>query len=261
VLARARPSFHHAKENTMLHISPVRLRAWRETVALAALLTMMSALANAQDADVKSSATTGRIEFDYADAPPANVELDLSQGMFNDLFGIGDAAVAGVAEALAQSAGTKPGADGTRFAAEQLKAAREIVQTAQQVVHGVRIRAYKNEGDQSAQIAKMLAHYNDKVHTDNWETIVRAHEEGNSVTVSAIRSAAGIKGIFVAATDGENAVLVNVVCDISPDNVKKLTTSAVNIGLRAGLSQDLEKKFGKFHSQATLQPAEPKQNP
>ena len=245
----------------MIHISPVRLRAWRETVALAALLTMMSALANAQDADVKASATPGRIDFDYADGPQANVELDLGQGMSNDLFGIGEAAVAGVADALAQSAGTKPGADGTRFAAEQLKAAREIVQTAQQVVHGVRIRAYKNEGDQSAQIAKMLAHYNDKVRADNWDTIVRAHDGGNNVTVSAVRIAAGIRGIFVAATDGQNAVLVNVVCDISPENVKKLTTSAANIGLCAGLSQDLEKKFGKFHSPVPSQPTEPKQNP
>jgi hypothetical protein len=245
----------------MAYISPIRIRAFRETVALAALLTMMSAFANAQDADVKSSATPGRIDFDYADAPPANVELDLGQGMFNDLFGIGDAAVAGVAEALAQSAGTKPGADGTRFAAEQLKAAREIVQTAQQVVHGVRVRAYKSEGDQSAQIGKMLAHYNDKVRAENWETIVRARDGGNNVTVSAIRSGGGIKGIFVAATDSQNAVLVNVVCDISPENVKKLTSAAAKSGLQAGLGQALEAKLSKMHPPATPQPAEPKQTP
>jgi hypothetical protein len=234
----------------MLHISLVRLRDCRETIALAALLTIMTAAANAANTEdvaaAKSSATTGRIEFDYTDGPAPSVELDLGQGMFNDLFGIGDAAVAGVAEALAQSAGTKQDAEGTRFAAEQLKAAREIVQTVQQVVHGVRVRVYQGVGDQSAQMEKLIGHYDEKVRAEKWETILRAHDRAQSVAVSAVRDAGGIKGVFVAATDSHDTVLVNVVCDISPENVKKLTNAATNISLPAGLGQDLERKFSKF---------------
>jgi hypothetical protein len=227
-------------------------------VAVAALLTMMSAGARGQESDAKSS--PGRIEFDFADAPQANVELDLGPGMFNDLFGIGDAAVAGVADALGQAAGTKQGAEGTRMAAEQLKSAREIVQTVQQVVHGVRVRAYKNEGDQSAKVAKMISYYEDKARGNQWETIVRAHEDGHQVAVSVVRSDGAIKGIFVTATDGDNAVLVNAVCDISPDNMKKLTAAATKSGLQAGLGQALEAKLSKLHPPAAPQPPEPKQN-
>src|SRR5260221_10532213 len=131
----------------MVHFNPVRLRALRESVALAALVFMMSAAANAQDTAAKSAAEPGRVDFDYADGPQANVEFDLGPGMANDLFGIGDALVAGVSEALSHAAGSKPGTDGTRFAADQVKAAREIVQTVQQVVHGVRVRGYKAEGE------------------------------------------------------------------------------------------------------------------
>ena len=85
-------------------------------------------------------------QFDEANLPPANVELDLSQGMFENLFGIGDAAVAGVAETLMKS--TKGDhAEAMHMAAEQLAAVRQIIGLAGKVVKEVRVRAYeKNAG-------------------------------------------------------------------------------------------------------------------
>ena len=47
----------------------------------------------------RTNSPTGRLDFEAANLPTANVEVDLSQAMFKDLFGIGDAAIAGVAEA------------------------------------------------------------------------------------------------------------------------------------------------------------------
>lgn len=237
-----------------------RLRAVRETVAMAALVLLMSAGARAQDSAAKSASEPGRVEFDFADGPAANVEFDLGPGMANDLFGIGDGLVAGVSDALAHAAGTKPGADGTRFAAEQVKAAREIVQTAQQVVHGVRVRAYKSEGDSPASMDKLVAHYSEKLQSENWETILKAHERNQTVSVSAIRGGGGIKGIFVAATDNRDTLLVNVICDISPENAKKLSNAAVTSGLQAGLGQVIEAKMAKMHPPAAdaVKPADGK---
>jgi hypothetical protein len=240
----------------------VRFRACRETVALAALVLLMSAGAHAQDSATKSAADfgklsavePGRIEFDYADGPQAAVEFDLGPGMAGDLFGIGDAAVAGVADALAKAAGAKQGAEGTRFAADQVKAAEQIVATLKEVVRGVRVRVYNGQGDQTAEMEKLIGHYNDKLKAENWETILKAHERNQTVTVSAIRGAGGIKGVFVAATDGHGTALVNVVCDISPENVKKLSTVAMNSGLQAGLGQVLEAKFSKMHPPAQQGP-------
>ena len=79
----------------------------RGSAACLAFILLLGAIARAEDSTSKNTITPGNVEFDYADAPAANVELDLSQGMFHDLFGIGDAAVAGVADALAKSSGAK----------------------------------------------------------------------------------------------------------------------------------------------------------
>ena len=45
------------------------------------------------------------------------------------------------------------------------------------------------------------------------------------------------------ATDGDNVVITNIVCDISPENVKKLTSTATKVGLEHGLAQVIEQKM------------------
>jgi hypothetical protein len=60
------------------------------------------------------------------------------------------------------------------------------------------------------------------------------------VQIAAVRSDGAIKGLFIIASEGNNLVLVNVTCDISPENAKKLTTAAVKAGLQAGLDKHLE---------------------
>ena len=114
--------------------------------AVAAIVFYAATAARAQEEDaidLTTASAAGRIDFDAADLPPATVEVDLSQGMFGDLCGIGDAAIAGVSETLLESAKDDSNAQGTRMAAEQLAAARQVMQLAADVVREVRVRVYE----------------------------------------------------------------------------------------------------------------------
>jgi Domain of unknown function (DUF4252) len=227
----------------------------RQIAAVAvALAVLASATASAQIAVAEEAAgtetTLGRVDLNYDGLPPASVEVDLSEGMANDLFGIGDAAIAGVAETLAKAAGSNGAAEGTQLAAEQLAAARQIIEIVSQVVREVRVRAYQDLPNDEGQSTKLMAHFDKVTQAGHWQTIVRAHEDENTVSVSAVRSNGAIRGLFVVASDGDNLVLVNVVCDISPENAKKLTSVATKTGLEAGLGQAIEAKMRKLHQKS-----------
>src|SRR5215813_14296468 len=96
---------------------------------VAAALGVLVAL-NAGRGFACDAAPEGRLDFEAAKLPAANVEVDLSQETFHSLFGIGDAALTGVAESLMKSTGTGDGSKGVRLAADQLEAARKILQLA-----------------------------------------------------------------------------------------------------------------------------------
>lgn len=230
------------RRNRLLHRSSL-IRSGTMAVALAFLAT---ATAIAQNTAAETETTLGRIDLSYDGLPPATVEVDLSQGMFTDLFGIGDAAIAGVAEALAKAVGTNGAAEGTQLAAEQMAAARQIVEIASQVVHEVRVRVYQDLPSDEDQPTKLMAHFNEVVRSGSWETIVRAREEENTVSVSVARQDGAMRGLFVVAYDGDDLVMANIVCDISPDIAKKLTSVATKIGLEAGLAQVIEAEMRQF---------------
>src|SRR5262245_48125855 len=120
------------------------VRRARGNSRLAAAALCVAAMAHAQVALAGDEAPAGRLDFDAAKLPAANVEVDLRQAMFKDLLGIGDAAIAGVAETLLKSANAGEGAQGTRMAADQMEAARQIIQLAGNVVREVRVRAYES---------------------------------------------------------------------------------------------------------------------
>lgn len=184
---------------------------------------------------------TGRIDFEGADLPPANIEVDLSQGMFSDLFGIGDAAIAGIADTLSQNSDGNKHPEATQVAAEQLEAARQILNLAGNVVREVRVRGYEEmpEG--------VVSYFDSKLNDDQWETLVRVRKGDENARVSLLRQQGAVRGIFVIASDGNGLIVVNAVCDISPDNVKKLTTAATRIGLENGLAQAINEKMQKMN--------------
>jgi hypothetical protein len=63
------------------------------------------------------------------------------------------------------------------------------------------------------------------------------------VRVALLRKNGAVLGAFVVASDGHSLVLANVVGDVSPENVKKLTSAAAKIGLENGLQQVLDRKI------------------
>jgi hypothetical protein len=213
---------------------------------LAAATVLLAAISHAQSPAAEGAGFIGRLDFEAAKLPEANVEIDLGQDMFKDLFGIGDAAIAGIAESLIKSAGNNEGAKGARLAAEQLAKARQIVQLAGNVVRELRVRVYEGRPDDAVSAEKLFKPFDEQLHNGKWETLARVHQDKKSVRVSAIRNDGAIQGIFITVTDGHNAVIANVVCDISPENVKKLTSTATQVGLENGLAQVIEQKMKRF---------------
>jgi hypothetical protein len=206
----------------------------------AALLYLGIAAAYAQETTPQSSAILGRIEFNHPGAAKKFVEVDLSQAMFGDLFGIGDAALSGVVDALSDSPQAKEGSQAIQQAAAKAAAAREFVAIAKNVIQSVRVRAYEDIENLAQEKSGVIAHYDQQLQTGGWENAIRAQDGDKGVQVSAVRGDGAIKGVFIIASEGNNLVLVNVICDISPENAKRLSTAAVKAGLQAGLDKHLE---------------------
>lgn len=224
---------------SLFHSFAVR-RAGTLGAFTAVLLYVGVAAATAQDSPTASSGEVGRIEFNHAGTAQKSVELDLGADMFGDLFGIGDAALAGVAEALSGSPQAQEGSEAVKMAAEKAAAAREFVSIAKSVVKSVRIRAYEGLANAAEEQANVAAHYESQLKSGGWENAVKARDGNKRVQVSAVRDDGAIKGLFVVASEGNNLVLVNVTCDISPENAQRLTNAAVKTGLQAGLDKQLE---------------------
>jgi len=225
-------------------MSPIRSFAARRAGVLgayAAVLLYASATATyAQDAAPQSATELGRIEFDQAGSAKKFVEVNLSPAMFGDLFGIGDAALSGVVDALQNSPQAKEGSKAIEMAAEKAAAGREFVAIAKNVVKSVRLRAYDGLENPAQEQAKMAAHYDQQLQSGGWENAVRAQDGDKSLQVSAVHADGSIRGLFIIASERDKLLLVNVICDISPENAKRLSTAAVKAGLEAGLDQQIE---------------------
>jgi hypothetical protein len=217
--------------------------------AISAVLLLSPALAFAQAAAVQASTTqesakTARIDFASANLPPATVEVDLSQEIFSDLFGLGDAAVSGVVEALVQS-NEAQNSQATEIAAEQLAAAREIIQLAKEVVREVHVRVYEDFAKQENATADLASRFDSQLDSGKWDSVVKVRDGNDSAHISMLRVEGSILGIFVVVADGNDIVLANIVCDVSPENIKQLTATATKIGLKNGLQQLIEHKLGR----------------
>jgi hypothetical protein len=227
------------------------------TIAFAAVLLVFAASGQAQQSTDTRDEPPGRIDFGDADLPPATVEVDISREMFSDLFGLGDAAVAGAAETLLKSADGNRDAEGTRIAAEQLAAARQIMQLAREVVREVRVRVYEELPEDAVNADELMSRFDDQLTAGEWENIVRVRDGEDNVRVSLLRHDGAIRGGFVVVSDGSDLVLANVVADVSPENVKKLSSAAARIGLENGLQQLLEEKMR--HLPGRLPPPTPRE--
>jgi hypothetical protein len=220
------------------HLFAVR-RAGTLGAFTAVLLHVGAAAATAQETASSSADTIGRIEFDHPGAARATVEVDLTQGMFGDVFGIGDAVLAGAAEALGDSPQARDGVAAVQQAAAQTAAMRELVGIAQNAINEVRVRVYEGLHSDSDATVSAIEHYDTKLKGSGWDQAIRVQDGEDAVRVSTLRSDGAVRGLFVVAGDGSDLVLVNVTCDISPEIAKQLSAAAVKSGLQAGLDKQL----------------------
>lgn len=207
---------------------------------MAALTALLFVTPSPSQAESTAQATgSGRITLKYSDAPPATVELDLGFGLFSDLFGITDAALDGVSEALAEFQ-SKRGSDAqaVQLTSEQIAAVKRVLSIAKSSINGVQIRIYENAG---ASIAPMAAHYQQQVANVGWDNVVRVKDDEEQVRVSIHREAGSIRGALIVATDGDDAVIALVDCDLSPENAKRLSQTIAKAALELGMDQILEK--------------------
>jgi hypothetical protein len=241
--------------------SPMRQLAADILVVAAMFCTFTSAYSQAEEAAPQTP--IGRLNFEAANLPEANVEVDLSQDMFRDIFGIGDAAIAGVVEALQKSPSKGDSAKATEMAAQQAEALRQIIQLAGDVVQEVHVRVYE---DASA-APEIYKSFEEQLRANNWESLARVRKNDELVRVAALRSEGAVRGVFVIATDGNELVLANLVCDVSPENTKKLTSAATTIGLENGLAKAIELKLQPKivitggHRESPARPADPPRPP
>ena len=196
--------------------------------------------AYAQETATAPSAPPGYIEFDRSLTAKASVEVDVSHDMFGDLFGIGDAVLVGVAEGLAQSPQAQQGSQTIQGAAQRAAVARELVSIVRNVVNDVRVRVYDGLQAQSQEAEDLVAHYNRELDAGGWDNVVRVREGAKGVRVSVARHEGSIHGVFISVFEGDELILVNLTCDISPENARKLGAAAAHVGLAAGLGEKLE---------------------
>jgi hypothetical protein len=162
--------------------------------------------------------------------------------------GLGDAAIAGVAEALQTApAGNESTQADVKLATNQLAAIRTIVSSVQGAVGEVRVYAASEGMD----VASLVNHYDAKLNESAWTKIVHGRDDEKFATVFLMRDSGAIRGVFVVATEGRELVLVNVLCDISPERIKQITKQATSIGLELGGEDALREIVGKIRGRRT----------
>lgn len=223
--------------------SPRSVRLNSCALVALAIITGQAATSAADEPDRRA----GCIDFAAVDLPPAIIEVNLSQELFSDLFGLSDAAIEGAIQSLVQSNQADP-SKAIEVAEDQLATAREILQLTKEVVREVHVRVYEDSSEE-ADLTELISHFQPQLDEGNWETVVKVDEGNELVNVSMLRSEGAIVGIFVVFVERNDAVIAHIIGDISPENVKQLTAKATKIGLEVGLRETLERELKHLHTQ------------
>lgn len=173
---------------------------------------------------------TGRIDFDFADAPPATVELDLAP----ELIGLGESLAASVIDAVTEVLQQDPKmSQQLELTDERLAAIRHVVSQAQGLVEEVHVRVYEDAESMAVPLAR---HYHAKIQNQGWDNVATVRDGDDYVQVAVFRQTDAIRGVFIIVSDsGDDVVLVNVACDVSPEKVKSLVSTSLRIGMELGL--------------------------
>jgi hypothetical protein len=176
-----------------------------------------------------------RVDFDHPGGGTATVEVDLPAGLLGDVVGLGDAAIAGVAEGLLTAKASGGAEADVKLATNQLAATRTILNSLKGALGEVRLRVYEGRDGAGVPDAESVAdHYAKKLEGSAWSKIVNVRDGEDRVTVFMMRDDGAIRGVFVVAGETDDLVLANVLCDLSPERIKQITQQATSIGLELG---------------------------
>ena len=184
----------------------------------------------------EATETPGRIAFDFPHAPPATVEVQLKHGLLSALTDIVAAAVDGATEGLMESGDGRPA---IQESAELLQAVKQILASTNEVVREIRVNMYENMSD-SQSAASMADYYRTQLAESAWDHVVQIREGDTHIVVFTQQAESTIRGVFVMVSEGDELLLANAVCELSPERVKALTNQATKVGLKFGLADVLE---------------------
>lgn len=88
-------------------------------------------------------------------------------------------------------------------------------------LEGVRISIYSTEG-QIAPAIEHLTEVKSMLQSQNWEPIVQVNEGDEQVQIFMKADGEGMQGLTVMAVDGEEAVFLNILGSIDPENLSKV---------------------------------------
>lgn len=222
-------------------------RVGRRALMVAVVTSMGSYATFAQPVDSPSS-QGGRVKLDVADLPPAAVEMDLGPGLIRHFFKLGDAAVAGVLEGLSTSPDAET-SENLQFAAKQLTSARELGDIASEVIQEVHVRAWNGEIDALAAATQLIDAYDAQLPAAGWEPTLRARQQNEMVRIYTLHEGESLSGVLVVAAQRNELVVVNVVGDLSPQNIQHLASTATRIGVQLGLDKELNKAIGQLREE------------
>lgn len=88
-------------------------------------------------------------------------------------------------------------------------------------LEGVRISIYSTGGE-VAPALEHLTQVRNMLQDQNWEPIVQVNEGEEQVQIFMKADGEGMQGLTVMAVDGEEAVFLNILGSIDPDNLSKV---------------------------------------
>jgi hypothetical protein len=187
----------------------------------------------AQDSPSQSPIpAVGRIDFDFSGGAQAAVEIDLPP----ELIGLGELMATGVVDALMEVLHEDPSASQRmELTEERMAALRHVISSAQGLVEEVRVRVYRLDDAEVA--SQMVHHYTAQLEEDNWDNIATVREDNEQVRVAVRKQDESIRGVFAIVTNQREVVMVNVACELSPEKVKNLVSTALRIGMELGLDE------------------------
>lgn len=113
-------------------------------------------------------------------------------------------------------------------------------------VKAIQVRIFPSDSTRRDAIAARSDQLLDRLEADGWETVVRTREDGENVDIHLkTRGDDAISGLIVLVNEpGEESVFVNIVGDISPEEIGRLGGS-LGLGALGGLGADANPDDGK----------------